>query len=1101
MTPFQRARDSALALRRKVFGSTAESGISSEAVISAITAEQAEDLDVALADPSDNALGGADAVLVRSVRQIVVRNDTSVTDRAFLIAHELGHWKLHEGHADTCSHVIESTLVPQGGDSFGAQKVEAYGARERSELQANVFARELLLPRLVARELFLAGETAQGLHKTLDLPLELVRQQLLDGLLLPSASTTMAEADEPIVATPEQMEAATSKARVSLLVAGPGTGKTATLMMRIQHLLEAGTTPSEILVLTFSNRAARELVARLEGLGLVSADDLWVGTFHGFGLEFLRKNPRHFGLSPTFGVADKMAQISLIEPHIYGLGLEAFNPLGDPLDWLHETVKTIQRAKDELCSAAAFNDFVEQGADEISSDVRARQRDVGKLYRRYEELKREAGNLADLGDLIMLPACAIKEDAAKFEPTIGRFKHILVDEYQDVNRASAELVKALAKNAKTLWVVGDARQAIYRFRGASMRSIVRFGDDFPKYKTFHLTQNRRSHEEIIRIVKHTGSDAHPLQGVLPLGEAYPVRGESGVKPVHISCETKAICHGELAQCVGELHAGGVPYRKQVVLAPTHDICGAAADALNRARVPALHLGDIFQRPEIKDILTLLQALVDRSGSGLARISRLPGLEIPGDDVSAIVQSLRLTRPKPMTWLTAPPNGISAQGATALYRWMAAFEGLDSSNSPWDAACALLLDRTDVLRPYLDGGDITDVAKRIAIWQLIYFLRAPQGGSQYQTIGSFLANLRRRLRIHDDRELRVPPPEAEGLEAVSILTIHQSKGLEFEAVHLVDIDAYHFRTEMDSPLVPSSLLEPMTQRPGFEGETEASNKLYVALSRARSHLYLYEVRDRKTPECVPAIKTSGVLVKRVTGTATLRDNAPRTVYRAAPPKVVELAAFLTYRVCPRRYFYDFVKELSPSAGLHPSAIIEAAVMRDLFIPYGEAPDEGNHLNTAIELLGRDYESSTPYLRAYGDQLLQHGRRWLGQDRVVMAKPFMVECAGVPIRVCAHRIAKEGQAVTLHFARAKPLGRLRRQEDVLRWMLSHLSAAYPDRTFTASIFVLSTGSPCSVSPMKSGYFNNPAAEQIMESRVDPRNSPYECPKCRHFMHCPD
>ncbi len=180
MTPFHRARKAATQLRHRLFGDKASSGIPSKQVIDA--AEDVEDFDIEDAAPDDEALGTADAVLVRKFRQIVVRNDVPSGERAFLVAHEFGHWKLHQEGHEGCHKVVDSTLKPEDGDTFGAQKVVAYGARERAELQANIFARELLLPRTVARALFIDGKTATQLAHELDLPLELVRQQLLERI-------------------------------------------------------------------------------------------------------------------------------------------------------------------------------------------------------------------------------------------------------------------------------------------------------------------------------------------------------------------------------------------------------------------------------------------------------------------------------------------------------------------------------------------------------------------------------------------------------------------------------------------------------------------------------------------------------------------------------------------------------------------------------------------------------------------------------------------------------------------------------------------------------------------------------------------------------
>lgn len=164
------------------------------------------------------------------------------------------------------------------------------------------------------------------------------------------------------------------------------------------------------------------------------------------------------------------------------------------------------------------------------------------------------------------------------------------------------------------------------------------------------------------------------------------------------------------------------------------------------------MGDIFQRPEVKDLLALLQVFIDRSGSGLLRISRLPGLEMPPEDVDRILAWLDGARPEPLSWVDSPPAGLSATAISALQRWKAVFKGLSSKESPWDVVCTLLLDRTRILDPHLLGSGILDVTRRIALWQLIYFLRVPDGNHAYQTVGSFISRLRRRLPVDSLKSL-------------------------------------------------------------------------------------------------------------------------------------------------------------------------------------------------------------------------------------------------------------------------------------------------------------------------------------------------------------
>ena len=406
---------------------------------------------------------------------------------------------------------------------------------------------------------------------------------------------------------------------------------------------------------------------------------------------------------------------------------------------------------------------------------------------------------------------------------------------------------------------------------------------------------------------------------------------------------------------------------------------------------------------------------------------------------------------------------------------------------------------------MNGEDILDITRRIAIWQFVYYLRVPDGGHAYQTVGSFISRLRRRLRVGDDRELRVIPPEADSIDAVAVMTIHGSKGLEFEAVHLVDIDARHFTAFADSELVPHSLLQSIAPENHFEEETEASNKLYVALSRAKKDLILYETCERYDAVCVNAVSQAAHLFETVRGRPELSVSLKQQPVNitAAPQASYDLAGFLSYRVCPRRYYYDFVKGLRPSAGIHPAALIEDAVMRELFAVGNEAEGAPSHVERILASLSSDFEHALPYLRAYGDQLLATGRTWLGAPRSVMAKPFDVVCSGLSLRVQPHRVTTSGTAVTIEFVRTRPSGKQTRQQKILRWVLKYLTEMYPKYSFRGSIFVLSTGYSESVTPygrLPEDFFLNSIANGLMAGNFEARPSSWNCPRCRQFMYCP-
>lgn len=292
-------------------------------------------------------LRGADATINVKRRWIVVRKDVSDETFAFLVAHELGHFFLHHvGHA-TYS-VVSSSLDPATDDDAATRYVEAYGPRERQELQANVFAREFLFPRDSAIKAFVEDRiSATAIREVLKIPLELVRLQLLDSLLLPAISSSASQG-EMKAPTDAQRPAVESEHRYTQVVAGPGTGKTATLLFRVQRLLQSKVEPESIVILTFSNKAAAELVERLKLIGLEAAARVWVGTFHSFGLEFLRKFGARLSLTPRLSVVDQLGALTVLEKILPSLPLRHFDPLSDPVTWLPDVLDTISRCKDDL---------------------------------------------------------------------------------------------------------------------------------------------------------------------------------------------------------------------------------------------------------------------------------------------------------------------------------------------------------------------------------------------------------------------------------------------------------------------------------------------------------------------------------------------------------------------------------------------------------------------------------------------------------------------------------------------------------------------------------------------------------------------------------
>ncbi len=565
MNPFQRARTKALEIREQLQPGRGTQPLKASELVSRI--EDALNLGIESVPPDYHDLGTGSAVLDRVARFIYVSTKYAKgTDtHAALVAHEVGHWFLD---AEAAAKTIADYQAIVGSDgSPAALKVEAYGARERQELQANVFGREFLLPRSVAKKLFKAGKGPREVAQELGIPLDFAQQQMLDAVLLPEF------VEKPITLHPPsaaQRKAARAPERFANVVAGPGTGKTSTLIHRVKYLVEElKVDPRHILVLTFTNKAAFELVERLRAAGIDRASDIWAGTFHAFGLEFLRKYHQHFGVKPSFAVADDLQLMQTLVGGLPKLQLNHYLRVVDPYLWLGKVVKVISRAKEEMLTAGQYRQAIQ---DFLSNDpeVQARREDIATLFEAHSGLLRQR-NSVDFVDLIAEPARAIMEDRAQYSELADRFQHILVDEYQDVTRAMVILLRQLAHHNANVWVVGDVRQAIHHWRGASLYSLLRFEKQFqtaggadPLIGKYPLDINRRSSEEVLALIQQAGR-LHALERRLPLDDVSSAKGRLGVKPVLMHCAEKKELPGAVVDAIQALVAEGVRLGDQVVL--------------------------------------------------------------------------------------------------------------------------------------------------------------------------------------------------------------------------------------------------------------------------------------------------------------------------------------------------------------------------------------------------------------------------------------------------------------------------------------------------------------------------------------------------------
>lgn len=870
-------------------------------------------------------LNGGRATLVATDKLILHEDVGTPFEKAFLVAHEIGHVELGDdtdiGPAPTIDPARPAEPSPVGMD-----RVVDYGRRQRREVQMDLFARELLLPRNVVRALQVDdGLTAIAIAEKLGAPFDVVAQQLLDALLLPQVPsvTTGVHVERPLNSL--QAAAAAHRGEAYLLEAGPGTGKTQTLIARVEGLLEEGVDPRRILLLTFSNKAAGEMAERIARKRPEAAAAIWIGTFHAFGLDIIRRFHIELGLPKDPRMMDRTEAVELLEEEFPRLRLVHYRNLYDPTQIIADMLAAVSRAKDEVVDAERYAELSDamlaKAEDPKGKEREAAERagEVARVYAAYEQLKRSA-HCVDFGDLVALPVKLLETETAIRESLQAQYDHVLVDEYQDVNRSSVRLLKALRPTGHNLWMVGDAKQSIYRFRGASSFNMTRYGkEDFPGGKRGRLKRNYRSVPEIVS--SFSGFAVNMRAGDADSGLDAEREG-NGIKPELRTAQRNEQQQVALADAIEALRSEGYAYRDQAILCTGNEKLSTIGRNMERLGLPVLFLGSLFERDEVKDLASLLALLVDRRAMGLVRVACWPDFQICFADVAAVLGYLRASDHVPGSWLKNVNSipGVSDAGREKLSSLAKALDGFDQTASPWTVLAALLLDRTRIAARLGTSANLADRTRGIAIWQFLNFLRAQPSGRGLP-ITRVLDRVRRLVRLGDDRDLRQLPAAAQHLDAVRLMTIHGAKGLEFGVVHIPGLNKDTMPRTAPTPPCPA----PDGMIEGAEGgalqahvaghEEEQECLFYVALSRARDRLILYAPTEAKNGRNRPL----SPFLDRLGATLTRRAVVPtRPLPIAGEDRDIELIVdgplrlgapqIALYESCPRRFFYSHVLQV-------------------------------------------------------------------------------------------------------------------------------------------------------------------------------------------------
>lgn len=606
----------------------------------------------------------------------------------------------------------------------------------------------------------------------------------------------------------EQQQAVQHTEGPLLILAGAGSGKTKVLTVRIAYLLAQGINPYEILAITFTNKAAKEMKSRVEGLVGDVANRIWLSTFHSFCAKFLRFELDNFlGYNSNFTIYDTSDSQVVIKAALKALNLDdKYYPVG-------AMISTISDAKNKLMFAS---DYRKQARDFY-------QQKVADVYEYYERELRK-NNALDFDDLLLVAVKLLQSNAAVLDKYSKRFKYVMIDEYQDTNHAQYLLAYLLSSHWKNIAVVGDADQSIYAWRGADIQNILDFEKDYPNCTSIKLEQNYRSTKIIL--------DA--ANAVIDHNEGRPEKNlwtdkVEGAKIQHFTAQSEheeAAFIGDTIVKKHDIH--GVPYGDMAILYRTNAQSRVLEEALIKRALPYTMVGGtkFYDRKEIKDVLAYLRVLYNPFDDlSLLRIINVPKRSIGATTVSKLQDYARENGTSLFMTLTQLHLVDTIKGKTKekleefgilIFTLVAEMD----DKSVLDILEAIL-DRTGYLAQLEESTDPQDQARAENIGELLSVAKDFQDTNPTGTVEDFLEQV---ALVND-----VDSFEQEESK-VTLMTLHAAKGLEFPIVFLGGLEEGlfpHSRTLMN----PEEIEE--ERRLAYVGITRAEKELYISNATTRT----------------------------------------------------------------------------------------------------------------------------------------------------------------------------------------------------------------------------------------------------------------------------
>jgi len=744
------------------------------------------------------------------------------------------------------------------------------------------------------------------------------------------AAETAARSNDKLLENlnPAQRQAVAFGSGPLLIVAGAGTGKTTVITRRIAHLIAQGVKPDEILALTFTDKAASEMEERVDLLLPYGYYDLWISTFHAFCERILKQHALDIGISNDFKVLDTIQQKIMVRKNFEAFRLDYYRPLGNPTKFIGELVKHFSKLKDEEITPESYLTYAQtqqldgDNAEFADGEELKRLQEIAGAYHVYQQLLLD-NNALDFGDLINYTLKLLRSRKKILEFYRSKFKYILVDEFQDTNFAQYELVKLLAAGRSNLNVVGDDDQSIYKFRGASVSNILQFKKDFPAAQEITLTENYRSTQGILDMAYKFIQANNPdrLETKLAIDKKLKSNSKAAEEITVISGQTLADEVDLVTKKILELKKQNKDFNWNdvAILVRANDQADPFISKFAAMGLPYTFYANkgLYKKPIILDLVYYMRVLVNHHESScLYRILNMPPFELNHQDLAALLHFAHkktLSLYEAMHLAATVPN-LKPETLVKVQNLLGLIEKHSSQAGQKNAVEVFINIVKDLqVAKRIDADTLENLENREILEQFYRKIETFEAENADKSVKNFLDLLDFEQEAGEEGRLNFDPNQ--GPESIKLMTIHSSKGLEFNNVFIVGMVHLRFpSTDRKDPIeIPPALVNEILPEGDIHLQEER-RLFYVAMTRARRGLYFSYALDyggSRTRKPSQFLVDIGLVAKPEKSVEIMRKE--KSIERHYDqnlflPNVFSYTQLSDFLKCPMRYKYRHLLHL-------------------------------------------------------------------------------------------------------------------------------------------------------------------------------------------------